>query len=125
MKNDIINLLKDQYIKILRIYPEEDKYIFEKVDDTPRIKNSLSLYVSDFVNNGNIYPDDIPSFLNFFNSLEIGNTYCYRRKLYNHWSWVLMEIKQAKNGDIIMLIREISNDLLDLVAARREIDKSC
>lgn len=124
MKDDIKELLENKYIKILRIFPKEDTFIIEKSDSNKRVINSLSVWVNEFINNGYVYPDDIPSFIKFFNSMEVGNTYCYRRKFNDSWHWVLMELARSSNGDIIMLVREISNDLLDLVGIRREWDKN-
>lgn len=143
MLQDALRMLQMIFHKILKVNLNEDSFTEIKAYEEERIpekgyNTSLTQWMTEFARCGQIYPDDVESYLAFVNlqaiheRLKKGQNYQtlrYRRKVHDKFRWVQLEIipsvEYSEQEQILMLfVRDIHDAYTAELLYQKELEKT-
>lgn len=139
---EALGTLLDNYIKVVKADLLNDHYEIIKIhpeEKTDYPTNSFSSWLFNFVNEGNVFSEDVEyykfntrlSFIqNYFSDGNSFMTIKYRRKTGNEFNWVSTELIKSKdysstNQIIFLMIRDIDASYVNELENHRMLERYC
>lgn len=132
-----LRMLLQTYDKIFKINIDENTYQLLKSNTPNQPCRILSKAINDFVSNGNVYPDDASSYLEFFNIDRLSKSFTdidsskqifrYRRKQFiDGYRWFAVTLITSRNfidGDRVVLAyeRDVHEDYIYQLMEQRKL----
>lgn len=115
-KEQLSQIIKSLYEKILVIDADSRKYTAIKVPSNEQVYDNIDNYFSWFLHSESMHPEDIEKIKDFFDDMQ-HKTVIYRRKIDDKYFRVIMEMIPAENGYMLFVrnIDDIYNKELQLV----------
>ncbi len=139
---EVFDTLLDNYIKIIKVNLLEDSYEIVKIcpdENTNYSTNSFSSWLFNFVEDGNVFSEDIDYYkfntrLSYIQNYFIEGNSCltikYRKKIGNEFHWVSTEIIKTKdysekNQSVYLMIRDIDASYANELESQRQLEHFC